>query len=274
MDKQLTIIEPDRSPFFIDFKELYRYRELLWTLAYRDLRVKYAQTAIGLLWAVLNPLLTLAVLTFVFGVIAKIETPGKIPHILYTLAGMCGWTYFATVVGESGNSIINAENMVKKIYFPRLLLPLSKAVTAMVDLAIVLACLLVMMIYYGLPIKETIVCLQLYLLVAIVAGLAGGVWLSALTIRFRDFKHIVPLILRLGMYATPIAYPTSAVPEKYQAFFFLNPLAGVIEGFRWSLFSGNPPNSHMHLSFIIVFVMLGAGVIYFNRMERVMPDIL
>lgn len=274
MNQHRTIIEPRKNFLRIDLPELFRYRELLWTLTYRDIRVKYAQTIIGVVWAFLNPLLTLLVLSFVFGVVAKVKAPGGVPHILYTIAGMCGWTYFASVVAEAGNSIISAENMVKKIYFPRLIIPLSKALTAFIDLGIVLVCFFVLLFWYGLTPPRAILFLPLFLFMAVLAGLAGGIWLSALTIRYRDFKHVVPLLLRLGMYATPIAYPTSAVPQEYQTIFHLNPLTGVVEGLRWSLLVGTPPSNYTYISFAAIGFLFVSGVIYFNRMERVMPDIL
>lgn len=274
MNSGQTIIEPGRNPFKVDFPELYRYRELLWTLTYRDLRVKYAQTAIGVLWAFLNPILTLLVLSFVFGTIAKVETPGRVPHLLYTIAGMCGWTYFASVAAESGDSIIGAENMIKKIYFPRLVIPLSKALTAFIDLAVVLGCLATLMIYYGVTPGRSLLYLPLFLLMAVLCGLAAGIWLSALTIRYRDFRHVVPLLLRMGMYAAPIAYPASLVPAEYRALYYANPLAGVVEGLRWSILSGPPPHPYIYNSFIFVFIVFIGGVVYFNKMERVMPDIV
>ena len=226
-----TIIKPSTNPFALNLKELWDYRELLWTLTYRDFRIKYAQTAIGFTWALINPIFSILILSFVFGTIAKVGTGGaEVPHLLYTTVGMCGWTYFAAVFGQGGQSIIGAQNMVKKIYFPRLVIPLSKAITAFIDLAIVLVIIVILMIYYNVTPSINIIYLPGFIIAAIVAGLAGGIWMSALTIRFRDFVHITPLLLRIGMYATPIAFPASAVPEKYQLLFYLNPLAGVPHG--------------------------------------------
>ncbi len=270
---QETIIKPISNPLKIDFAELFRYRELLWTLTYRDIRVKYAQTILGLIWTVLNPVISVLLLSFVFGVVAKIET-GEIPHILYTLAGMCGWTYFQALLSSAGDSIIGAQQMVKKIYFPRLIIPLSKAITAFIDLIVVLVCMGLLMIYYQFLPSENIIYLPLFILIAVISGLAGGIWLSALTIRYRDFKHITPLILRIGVYATPIAYPTSSVPEKYQLLFYLNPMAGVVDGVRWSLVGGTAPNSYAYISFGIIIILFVTGIFYFNKMEKNMADIL
>jgi lipopolysaccharide transport system permease protein len=278
-EKPYLVIEPKKSIFKIDWAEIYAYRELLWTLTYRDLRVRYAQTAIGVLWAVLNPLFTLFILAFVFGVVAKVNlgttADGQpIPQLLYTVAGMAGWTYFATLLSEAGGSIIGAQGMVKKIYFPRLIIPLSKAFTAFIDFAIVLTFMVIMMIYYGFMPSANIIYFPLFFVMAVIAGLMGGIWMSALTIRFRDFQHITPFILRLGMYATPIAYPASAVPEKYQIFFYLNPLTGIVEGMRWSLLGGNPINEYAYISFAVITVLCVLGLFYFKKVERVMADIL
>lgn len=268
-----SIIEPNKGISILNFRELYLFRELLWTLTYRDFRVKYAQTALGFLWAIINPLFTLVVLTFVFGTVAKVDT-GGVPHIIYTIAGMCGWTYFSKVFEQAGGSIIGAQNMVKKIYFPRIIIPASKAITALIDFGIVLLCLAVLMIIYKFQPAQTIVYMPIYLVIAIVSGLTGGIWMSALTIRFRDFQHITPLLIRIGMYATPIAYPASAVPEKYQLLFYMNPMAGVVEGMRWSIIGGTPPSTYSFISFGFIFLFFFAGLFYFSRVERVMADIL
>ncbi|MEM1320968.1 MAG: ABC transporter permease [Bacteroidota bacterium] len=268
-----VIIEPGRRPIRRLLTQLYQYRELLWILAWRDVRVRYAQTAVGLLWAFLNPAVTLLVLTFVFGTVAQVPTNG-IPHPVYTLAGMCGWTYFANVFSQAGSSIIGAQDMVKKVYFPRLIIPLSKAIVAFIDFGIVLLLLLILMLSYGLWPSSNVLWLPFFILVAVAAGLVGGIWLSALTIRYRDFQHVAPLLIRVGMFATPIAYPASAVPDAYQPFYFLNPMAGVVEGFRWSLLGGEALNPLMYLSFGLLLLLLIGGLFYFNTIERTIADIL
>lgn len=273
------LIEPRRSLLQMDWQELYAYRELLFTLTYRDLRVRYAQTAIGVLWAVLNPLFTLLILAFVFGVVARVDTGTTadgtpIPSLLFTCAGMAGWTYFATLLADAGSSIIGAQGMVKKIYFPRLIIPLSKALTSFIDFAIVLIFMAIMMLYFGIAPTANIVYFPFFFLMAVLSGLTGGIWMSALTIRFRDFQHITPLMLRLGMYATPIAYPMSAVPEQYQILFYCNPMAGVVEGMRFSLLGGAPISPYSYISFAVIAVLFVFGLLYFKKVERVMADIL
>lgn len=273
-----TIIEPKKDKYRVDFKELYAYRELLFTLAYRDFKVKYAQTLIGFLWAVINPLFTLAILAFVFGTVAKVEIPlnGAVetPYLIYTIAGMCGWQYFATVLADAGNSIIGAQQMVKKIYFPRLVIPMSKAITAFIDFAMVILIMIALMVYYQYVPSSNIIYFPFFFLVAVLSGLAGGLWMSALTIRFRDFQHITPMLLRLGMYATPIAYPASQVPDKYLWLFYLNPMAGVVEGMRWCIIGGEPLSGYIYLSFAGIFLLFILGIFYFKSVERVMADIL
>ncbi len=273
MNKQ--IIEPNKSFFSLNLKEVWEYRELLWTLTYRDVRVKYAQTAIGFAWAVVNPVFSILILTFVFGTVAKVGTgEAGVPHIIYTTAGMCGWTYFAAVLSGAGNSIIGAQGMVKKIYFPRLVIPLSKAISAFIDLTITLVIITLLMVFYSVTPSMNIVWLPLFLLAAIVTGLAGGIWMSALTVRYRDFTHISPLLLRVGMYATPIAFPSSSVPEQYKTLFYFNPMAGVVEGVRWSLLGGEAPSGYVYISFGIIFLIFIAGLYYFNNIQRKMADIL
>ncbi|MEO1517211.1 MAG: ABC transporter permease [Bacteroidota bacterium] len=268
-----TIIEAGGPGFQMRWKELWQYRELLWMLAWRDFRVKYAQTFLGLSWAILNPLLTLLILTFVFGTVVGVDT-GDIPHPVYTLAGMCGWTYFSALTASAGGSIISYQQIVKKIYFPRLLIPLSKAITCFIDFAVILLCLALLMLLYGVSPSGNLLYLPLFILMALLAGLSAGIWMSALTIRFRDFQHITPLLLRLGLYATPIAYPASAVPEAYQMIFFLNPLAGIVEGMRWSLLGGDALPSHTYLSFAVVLLLFVSSIFYFHKVERSMADIL
>lgn len=270
-----TIIQPKKNPFKIDFRELYQYRELLWTLTYRDFRVKYAQTALGFAWAFVNPLLQVFILSFVFGSVAKVGTGNvEAPHLIYTTAGMLGYTYFSNLMTQAGGSIIGAQGMVKKIYFPRLVIPMSKAITGLIDLGVTLGILGIMCVVFGYVPSSNLIYLPVFIFIAILSGLAAGIWMSALTIRYRDFQQITPLIVRLGMYATPIAYPASLVPEQYLTLYYLNPMAGVVEGVRWCILGGDPPSALMWLSFGLIAVLLVLGIFYFNKVERVMADIL
>lgn len=271
--KPVKIIEANKRRIFPNWKEINSYRELMWTLTYRDFRVKYAQTALGFLWAILNPLFTLVILSFIFGTVAKVDT-GDVPHIIYTIAGLCGWTYFASVLSTAGQSLISSQNMIKKIYFPRLVIPFSKAITGLIDLAIVFLIMAILMLIYKFKPSANLIYLPIFVIMALLAGLAAGIWASALTIRYRDFKQIIPVTLRLGMYITPIAFPASAVPEKFKILFFLNPMAGVVEGMRWSLIGGPLPQLELYISFSIVIILFFTGLIYFTKIEKVMVDII
>jgi len=268
-----TIIEAGKGSLFPDFGELKKYKHLLSSLAWRDIRVKYAQTYVGLLWAFINPIFNLIVLSFVFGVVAKVDT-GDIPHVVFTIAGLSAWTYFSTLMSEAGTSIIGAQNMIKKIYFPRLVIPLSKALSGFVDLGITLLCLIVLMAFYGIAPSSNIIYLPIFIIIAILSGLAGGILVSALVARYRDFTFVVPMIVRLGLYASPVAYSASAVPEQYKFFYYLNPMAGVIEGFRWSLLGTGSPEPYMFYSIGIILVLFVFSLYYFTQVERVMADVI
>lgn len=242
-------------------------------LAYRDLRVRYAQTALGLLWAILQPLITLFIFTLIFGRALDVDT-GGVPYPVYAMSGMIVWNYFAFVISQSGQSVIGAQEMVKKIYFPRLILPLSKAVTGFVDFVAGCVIFLVLIFMYGISVTPSLAAVFAFFFLAIVCSLAAGIWLSALTIRFRDFQHVVPFIVQLGLYATPVAYPSSLIPERFQLLFHLNPMAGVVEGIRWSLFGGESLHPMSVLSFIVIAILLVSGLFYFRRTERIMADLV
>ncbi|MFT6334188.1 MAG: lipopolysaccharide transport system permease protein [Saprospiraceae bacterium] len=268
-----TIIDARSKSILPDFGEIFRYRQLLFSLAWRDIRVKYAQTYIGLIWAFINPIFNLAVLSFVFGTVAKVDT-GEVPHLLFTIAGLSAWTYFSTLLSEAGSSIVGAQSMIKKIYFPRIVIPLSKAISGLVDFGVTLICLVALMFYYGYTPGPYILWLPLFLLLALFSGLAGGILASALSVRYRDFSFVIPMIVRLGLYATPVAYQASAVPESYKTIFYLNPMVGVVEGFRWALFGTSAPDPLMFYSIGIIFIIFIIAIIYFHKVEGVMADIL
>jgi len=213
------------------------------------------------------------VLSFVFGTVAKVDT-GDVPHALFTIAGLSAWTYFSTLLTSAGTSIVGAQSMIKKIYFPRILIPLSKAISGLVDFAITLICLFGLMLYYGYSPGPYILWLPFFLFIALVSGLAGGILASALSVRYRDFTFVIPMLVRLGLYATPIAYQASAVPEAYKTIYYLNPMVGVVEGFRWSLFGASSPDNAMFYSIGIIFIIFIIAIIYFNKVEKVMADIL
>ncbi|NUQ82477.1 MAG: ABC transporter permease [Bacteroidetes bacterium] len=268
-----TIIDASRNRLSLNLKELIAYRDLMFTLAYRDLRVRYAQTFLGFLWAFLQPVVTLTIFTLVFGRVARVDT-GSVPYPLFALCGMTAWNYFSSVMSGAGSSIIGAQGMISKIYFPRLVIPLSKSLVSLVDFLLVFVLMIALMIWYGVSPGASIVFLPLFLALALISGLAVGIWLSALTVRFRDFQHIIPFAVQLGMYATPVAYPANLVPPDLQFWYFLNPMAGVVEGFRWSLLGGPEPGIMIFVSASVVVLLLIAGLYYFRKVESVMADIV
>jgi lipopolysaccharide transport system permease protein len=271
------VVDANKGKFSLNLRELIEYRDLFLILAYRDLRIRYAQTFLGLLWAFIQPLATLLIFTVVFGRAVKVDT-GGIPYPVFAISGLAAWTYFSFVLNQSGYSIIGAQEMVKKIYFPRLVIPLSKALVGFVDFAVALLFLLVLMLYYQITPSANIIFLPVFLLLTILSALAAGIWLSALTIRYRDFQHVIPFLVQFGLYATPIAYSASVITDNLPSWasyiYYLNPMAGVVEGFRWCLLGGSAPHQLSYVSFTIIALLFISGLLYFKKVERVMADIV
>ncbi|MBD0255440.1 MAG: ABC transporter permease [Cytophagales bacterium] len=267
------VIDPQERSIWLNGKELFAYRDLFFILAYRDLRVRYAQTFLGVLWAVIQPLCTLLIFTLVFGRAMRVDT-GGVPYPVFAMCGMSAWAYFAFVMNQAGNSIINAQGMLQKIYFPRLIIPLSKAMVGFVDFVISFLFVLGLALWFGVSLSANIVFLPVFILLTLITALGVGIWLSALTIRYRDFQHIVPFLVQIGLYATPIAYPSSLIPEDFQLLVHLNPMAGVVEGFRWSMLGAEAPHPYAYLSFGLTLVIFFTGLLYFRKVERVMADIV
>ena len=269
-----TIIENRKG---LNFKqriyELVEYRELLWTLAYRDFRVKYAQTFLGVLWAIIEPLFTAILLSFVFNRVAKANTFGINP-ILFGLTGMIAWNYFANVVSQGTNSLILAQNMIKKIYFPKIILPASKAIAALPDLLITIVFTLIFYFIYWHRIDINFLFFPIFIVLTLLSAMSLGFWFSALNIRYRDFRHVVPFVIRIGLFITPIAYTTLEVPETYRWIFFINPMTGVIEGIRWSLFGLSVNWNYFYISLGMTVFLFITGFIFFNKMEKNIADII
>ncbi|MBT32173.1 MAG: phosphate ABC transporter permease [Thalassobius sp.] len=277
MKQAQTIIDANRKGLTLNVKELFAYKDLFYILAYRDYRVRYAQTFLGFAWAFIQPLATLLIFTIVFGKAAKVDT-GDIPYPIFALCGMSAWSYFAFVMNQSGNSIIGAQGMVKKIYFPRLVIPLSKAVVGLIDFIITFMFLIILLVIYGIVPSSNIIFLPFFILMGVISALAVGIWLSALTIRYRDFQHIIPFMTQLGLYATPIAYPAKlligSLPEWANALYFMNPMAGVVEGFRWSIIGGEMPSEYSIISFSLTILLFISSLFYFKKVEKVMADLV
>lgn len=272
-----VVVDANKSRFSVNLKELFAYRDLFLELAYRDLRVRYAQTFLGLAWAVLQPVITLIIFTLVFGRFVRVET-GGVPYPVFAFCGMVSWTYFSFVMGQSGTSLIGAQEMIKKIYFPRLVIPLSKALVGFVDFAIAFVLLGVLLIYYGVPLSVNIAALPLFVLLTVISALGIGIWLSALSIRFRDFQHVTPFLVQVGLYVTPIAYPSDVVigslSESAVFLYYLNPMAGIVEGFRWSILGQGTLHPVSVVSFAMVGIVFVTGLLYFKKVERIMADLV
>lgn len=271
------VVDAEKSGIKLNLNELFQYKDLFVILAYRDLKVRYSQTFLGMLWAVLQPLATLLIFVLVFGKAVNVDTEG-IPYPLFAISGMAAWTYFAYVLNQSGNSIISSQEMVKKIYFPRLVIPLSKAMVGFVDFSIAFLFILILLVVYGYTPSYQIVYLPVYFILTVLSALAVGIWLSALTIRYRDFQHVVPFLVQFGLYATPVGYPASLVvknlPEWAVVLYYLNPMAGIVEGFRWSILGGSDPSPYSYFSFAIVLVLFITSLFYFKKVEKVMADMV
>ncbi len=273
MQKSLVIDAKSGVQIFARLKECWQRRDLIGILSYRDIKVRYTQTAVGMLWAVINPLISILLLYVVFNVIVKVDTEG-IPPLLFTVSGLCAWNYFSKVVSEAGISIVGAQALVKKIYFPRLVIPVSKAISGLVELFVVVILLFILIIIYRYPLEGRILLLIPCILLVFFIGLGCGIWVAALTIRFRDFHYIVPVLLRIGMFASPIAYGTKLVPHGYKWMVSLNPLTGIIDGFRYALFN-IPLDYNVFLTSVGVSLFIWiTGIIYFLRMEKYIADII
>ena len=273
MQKERTVIDAKKPTSTYSLREILRYKDLFLVLAWRDIRVRYAQTFLGLFWAVLQPLFTLLIFTLIFGKALKVDTQG-LPYAVFALAGMSAWSYFSFVLSQSGLSIIGAQEMIKKIYFPRLVIPLSKAMAGFIDFLVSIAFLIILMIIYQIPIKLQILLFPLFFIANVLTSLGFGIWTSALTIRFRDLQHVIPFVVQIGLYATPIAYPTNLIPEDYQLLYHLNPMVGVVEGYRYCLLGLEPLGTYGYISLGIGLILFVVGLIYFRRVERVMADIV
>jgi lipopolysaccharide transport system permease protein len=257
------------------WRDLWRYRELLFFLAWRDVSVRYKQTAIGVAWAVIRPLITMVVLVVIFGKVAKLPS-GGLPYPLLVLSGMLAWQLFATGFSAASESVVGNANLISKIYFPRLVVPLSAAAVSLVDFLVTLPVLIVLMVWYGTEPTWRLALLPAFILLAVLAALAVGVWLSALNVKYRDFRYIVPFMVQFGVYVSPVGFSMAAVPEEYRWAFDLNPMAGVIEGFRWTLLGDAPGFTMLSLglSVGIIALLLATGIRYFRRTEKTFADVI
>lgn len=272
----LPVTRIERAPGWISLNlgELWRYRELLYFLTWRDVVVRYKQTALGASWAIIQPVMTMVVFSLVFGRLSAIPSDG-VPYPLFSFAALVPWTFFANGLVQSSNSLVGSANLIQKVYFPRLMIPAASVLGGAVDFVLAFVVLLGMMAYYGIAPTINILWLPLFLLLALVTALGVGLWLSALNVRFRDVRYVVPFITQFWLFATPIAYPSSLLDEPWRTVYGLNPMAGVVEGVRWALLgTKTAPGPMIALSTLVAMVLLVAGAYYFRRMERAFADIV
>jgi homopolymeric O-antigen transport system permease protein len=271
---QVLRIAPPSRWWVVPFDELWDFRELLYFFVWRDIKVRYKQTAIGVLWAVLQPFLTMLVFSLFFGRLAHIPS-GGLPYPIFYYSALLPWLYFATALQNATNAIVENQRVITKVYFPRLALPLSSVLSGLVDFGVSFLMFVAMMIYYGIRPHATLLWLPAFLLLAVLTALGVGLWLSALNAIYRDVKYVVPFLVQFWMFASPVAYPSSLVPEKWRWLYGLNPMAGVIEGFRWSLAgNGEAPGRMLVFSSLAVAAILLGGLAYFQRMETTVADVV
>lgn len=266
------VIKPQRGLLQLDLASLWEYRELLYFLVWRDVKVRYKQTVIGVAWAIIQPFTTMIIFTVVFGKLAKIPSDG-LPYPVFAYTALLPWAYFSQALNRSGTSLVGNSHLITKVYFPRLMIPLAAATTPVVDFIVSFTILLGLMAYYGITPTLNILYLPFFMLLAILTALSVGLWLSPLNIRFRDVGYIIPFLTQIWMYASPVVYPVSLVPEQWRWAYSLNPMVGVIEGFRWALLGKeNPAIAVIGVSASMVLIIFIGGVIFFKRMENTFAD--
>jgi len=269
-----TSISPPSGWLDLNLRELWDYRELLYFFVWRDLKVRYKQTAIGALWAIIQPFLTMLLFSLFFGRLAHIPSNG-LPHSVFYYSALLPWIYFSSALHNATNTMVDNQKVITKVYFPRLLLPMAAVISGLVDLAFGFVVFLGMLAYYAIEPGRAILLLPFFLLLAVLTALGVGLWLSALNAIYRDVRYVVPFLIQFWMFASPVAYPSSLVPERWRWLYGLNPMAGVIEGFRWSLTgTGQPPHAMLAVSTAMVLILLAGGVVYFQKMEGVIADVV
>ena len=269
-----VFVEPSRSWAPLKLSELWAYRELLYFLIWRDVKVRYKQTLLGAAWAILQPLLTMVIFSVFFGRLARMPSDG-IPYPIFSFTALVPWTLFAYGLNQGSNSLVGGANLLKKVYFPRLCMPLAAVLSGVVDFLLAFVMLVIMIFYYGVPPSLRILWLPLFVLLTLVTALAVALWLSALNVHYRDVRFVVPFLLQVWLFATPIAYPSSLLSEPWRTVYGLNPMVGVVEGFRWALLDvTTAPGPVVGVSALVTLVLLVSGAYYFRRMEKTFADIV
>jgi lipopolysaccharide transport system permease protein len=269
----VTVIRPLSGWVPVNFRELWEYRELLYFLTWREVKLRYKQTLLGFAWAIIQPLMMMIVFTLFFGTLAKVPSEG-IPYPLFTYTALLPWTLFAEGLSRSTASLISGYALVQKVYCPRLIMPVSGILSPIVDFTIAFLILIGLMFYFSYAPTLRILLLPVFLLLAVITSLGVGLWLSAINVRYRDVQYIVPFLIQLWLLASPVVYSSSLLPKRFQIFYGLNPMTGVIEGFRWAILGTNPPGGLLAVSAVIMVIVLTSGAFYFRRMEKSFADVI
>jgi lipopolysaccharide transport system permease protein len=273
-DVPVTYIRPSRGWVSLRLGDLWAYRDLLYFLTWRDIKVRYKQTILGAAWAIIQPLFTMVVFSVFFGRLAKIPSDA-VPYPVFSYAALVPWTFFANALGNSTSSLVDSANLLRKVYFPRLVIPVSAVLAGVVDFVLAFIVLLGMILFYGIMPTRAVVWLPLLLLLALVTSLGAGLWLTAMNVQFRDVRYAVPFLVQAWLFATPIAYPSSLLNEPWRTLYGINPMAGVVEGFRWALLgTDTAPGPMIGVSAAVAVGLLVSGAFYFRRMERSFADVV
>jgi lipopolysaccharide transport system permease protein len=272
------VIEPSRGWAALGLRDLWQYRELLFFLVWRDIKVRYKQTVLGIMWIVLQPLVSMVVFSFLFGNLLGVPS-GEVPYPIFAYSALLPWNYFASSLTRSSTSVVGSSHLITKVYFPRLVIPISGVLSGLVDFGVAFVVLIGLMVAYGIAPTPAALLLPFFLLLAMLTALGFGLWLSALNVRYRDVNYLVPYLVQIWMYVTPVIYGSALIPERYRFLMGLNPMTGVVEGFRWALLGNHladaqPPGELFALSIAISLVVLVSGAIFFRRTERTFADII
>jgi lipopolysaccharide transport system permease protein len=274
VEPRVTFVRPATSGVSIDLGELWEFRELLYFLVWRSIKIRYKQTVLGASWAVLQPLLTMLVLSVFLGRLARVPSNG-LPYPLFAYCGLVIWTFFTSALSQATQSLVEQQHMLTRVYFPRVLLPVASVIGAGFDVLLSLPILVGMMLFYGIAPGAAILMLPLFLILAAAAALGVGFWLSALNVRYRDVRYTIPFLIQLWFLATPVVYPSSLLPGRWEILYGTNPMAGVVEGFRWALLGGTSfPAEIVAVSTLVILLALGSGLYYFQRMETTFADVV
>jgi lipopolysaccharide transport system permease protein len=266
-------LQKSRGWIGLNFGELWAHHELVYFLTWRDIKVRYKQTALGAAWAILQPVFTMLVFSLFFGKLGGMKSD-NVPYPIFAFTALVPWTFFAYGLSQASNSVVASENLIKKVYFPRLVIPLATVMSGAVDFALAFLVLLVMMAYYGVAVTANVIWIPAFVLLTFVTSLGVSLWLAALNVQYRDVRYAIPFLTQFWMFATPIAYPSSLLSDKWRSIYAINPMVGVVDGFRWALLgSGTPPGPTVIVSSAVSLLILIGGAMYFRRMERTFADI-